>query len=654
MKRYHLRVLAAAALVLLPLQGLPAEGLRLTGVSGQPVAISLELDRPVPETLELLLPELPQGLSVVPVPQVSTRFGFIREIRVEVVARRPGRFILPPLELVLDDESIVTEEILLEIAPTPGGPVPFNLQWQVLSDPVYVGQSVLVLLEITEIDTFTFPESVVYRAPAAGLFEEVSGPGSVRSRDIAGTTLFSIPVAAFIFTPTGTGEVNLPAATVEAQGITVTSAPLVLPVQELPAAVNRSGAVGVFTVYHELDRGELGIGDSAELILEISGVGNISVLDPPEVELEGLEVLEQLDSATVAPDSETLLGYEGVRERRIRLAAEEGASFGVIRIAGFTYLDPRTGQIRTEPGETIPVTLHQTSVDNEGLRDAPVLPLLAVEELVRWRWIPLSRLGWFWWLFVPGPVLFAAYALLSVRGKRRQSRFSVHHAAVFSLVTLVSAAVFPSLNVQRLERAREIAADERYAVAGVLYDLELQDHPWHGGLHYNRGVLAFRSGNEVAARFHVRRAVRLDANHQGFREALEVIEWRYSEGDSIPIARYPRRDIFILILLGVWTAIWITLCFPQSVVRALVVLTLIMGAVVSGGTAIWISRVASEQEGVVRHEVTVRRIPDQTAEPWLQLRPGTPVLVDLSYDQFYLVRAGAGVTGWVPVQSIRR
>ncbi len=644
------RVFAAVIGILVALN-VGAQERRLSALAGETVSILLEFDRPAPTNIELILPPLPPELTVTPVPVVVTRFGFLQEVRIEVSSRVPGRYVIPPIEVVIDGGEVqMVSETLLEVAPSRGAPVPFSARWRALSDPVYVGQSIPVLLEITKIDSFTFPDSVSFRAPPAGLFEEVSGFGSVSSNMVAGVDLFTIPVAAFIFTPTSTGEVSIPAAQVDARGMTVTAPALTITPRELPPQIARSGAVGSFTVYNELDLLELVSGETGELVIEISGAGNLPVLDPPEVTFQGLTLVDQSDSLTVSPDVTTLSGYRGVRERRVRFQAEENVDAGTVRIDSFSFLNSRTGAVETEPARTFRITVASDPGEGVAAASIPDLSLLTVEQLKRLRWFSLTELRWPWFLFLAGPVVFSVVTLLSVRGSRR--RASGKAATLTALVFLVSASLFPVLNTVRLGRADELISEGRYDVAAVLYDLEIQDHQTHPGLHYNRGVLSLRAGNLVATRFHLRRAVRLDSRNEQFRTALARADGFIDDGETLPVPRYPQRNIFFLVFLGLWTLFWVLLLLRHSVARALSLLTIIMLGIGSGGAALWTWNLSSVREGVVRQEVTVRRIPDSSAEPWLQLDPGMPVIVDLSYDQFYLIRTTSGVTGWVPVRAI--
>ncbi len=622
-------------------------------VRGERFVIQLFLDRTEPEDVVLTLPTLPEGIDISEVPVLISRTDGVVEARIEGVARQAGRFVIDSIMVETTTGPWFVPRILVEAAPSPGAVVPFRARWRALRVPVYQGQSIPVVLEITGIDSFTYPDGISVRTPPTGLFEEVSGIGSVFSDFVAGIELFEIPVAVFLFTPTTTGSVEIPSAEVEALGVSATAPALSLDVQPLPDAASDLGAIGSFTYSVEIDRDTLAPGETAEVRIQVIGEGNIPVLDLPSLSAEGLLLVDQSESDDVQPDTETLLGYRGTRSRAIRLEAEEGSSRGTVRIEGFSYYDPSEDRVITTPPRVFELDIPLEGTVADPGREVPDLPLLSVDDLRQLRWYRLAELQWPFFLFLLGPAIFAVARLLSVRRKAPRSRAGLV-AIVLSLIVLPSATFLPGLNVHRLGRAVDLVESGEYAVAGVLYDLELQDHPNHAGLHYNRGVLAVRSDNPYAAIFHLRRAVRLAPEQRKFREASLLAREYFQLPDQLGIPFGVRPDIFILLLLALWSAFWLVLLARSALPRSISLVSMIMAAVIVGSGLAWSIHVAVRPEGIVREEVTVRRIPDNSAEPWVQLDPVTTVQIELSYEQFHLVRTGTGVTGWVPQNTVRR
>jgi len=64
------------------------------------------------------------------------------------------------------------------------------------------------------------------------------------------------------------------------------------------------------------------------------------------------------------------------------------------------------------------------------------------------------------------------------------------------------------------------------------------------------------------------------------------------------------------------------------------------------------ARVHNDQVGVVLEELSLRRIPSEAAESWLDLPAGTAVDLLTEKDGFVLVRTDVGLEGWVNMDSI--
>ncbi|HKK49476.1 MAG TPA: hypothetical protein VJ932_10280, partial [Alkalispirochaeta sp.] len=284
------------------------EGSRVPVNQGEQFELTLMIPRDDPEAVRLGFPSLPEGIRQPEGPVVITRGQRDMEIRIPFVADEPGRFVLDAIRVTSPAAVRETEPTLLEVRDPQRGVVPFQARWRVVEEDVRQGQSIPVFLEIIGIDTFAFPEIVTLRSPEAGLFEEVSGIGSVISEDVADTTVYQIPVAAFIFTPTSAGSSRIPAATIRAEGIDVTAAALVIDVNPLPQPVQSTGAVGELEVDVSVDSVALMPGDTGEVVVSVGGTGNLPVLEFPQVELQGLVEIGRSQDSSVVPDQAELGG----------------------------------------------------------------------------------------------------------------------------------------------------------------------------------------------------------------------------------------------------------------------------------------------------------------------------------------------------------
>ena len=600
------------------------------------------------DDIVLSLPDLEEGLSLEEAPVFVRRGTDQIQARLRIRMQEPGRYLLTGLGVRRELSTEVVDTILLEVADGDGN-VPFSLQWRVLVENPRVGQSIPVVLEMVRIDEFAYPEAIDVRAPEQGLFEEVPGLGSVRSAEYGGVELFEVPVAGFLFTPAEVGQVEIPAAEVTALGFTIRSAPGVFETASLPEAVSPTSAVGTFTVTTDLSATSLDPGQSGALTITVRGSGNIPVLSFPEIRLEGLSVIEETEESTFAVDANTLLGYEGVRTRTVRFEADGSTEESSIVIDPFPYFEPDTFQIGRIPGRTLEI--RTPVVETEALPiPVPEYDLIDPSEFSRLRWYPLAAIPWVYWALLVPP--FGLGVALIVRAFRAgRSPLSVG-SIVLLVPVLLAFGVSSEFDFARLARAHELAELGRPAVAGVLYDFELERNPENAALHFNRGVLALRAQDAARATFHLRRALRIVPDSPVFRAALDDTTRFFDLPSVYPIPRYPRPVYFYGAVLAFWTMFCVGLYVRGRTRRAIALLSLLFLQLIAVGGLIWSSRINRTPEATVVQEAILRRIPDPDAIPWVQLSPATVVMVELGYEEFYLIRTGNGVTGWIPVSAV--
>lgn len=635
---------------LAPPELLSIDGVRIETVVGESFEIRTRIGAVPPDEVRVLIPELPSGIRRTENPTVVSRGRDTIEVRIPFIAATAGRYIVEGVGIVTDDGLREVEPVLLIVATGRDGPVPLQGTWRVPDETIVQSQSVPIILSVVGAEDYIYPEEISYRAPDTGLFEEVRGIGEVTTRSVNIYTLYDIPVAGFLFTPATAGEVTVPAAEIVVGDQTVLVQPKTVTVAPLPEGVARSNAVGSFEIEASIDQEQVEVGETVTLTLSVVGTGNLPVLDYPEVEVDGFNVVDRNERVTMDATGITQRGYRGRREQTIRLEANETARVGRIDVADFVYLDPQIDEVVRVAGRRFETTIIALEENVQAGTELPDIPLLTVQELLSPRWYRFQEVSWLFYLLFLGPVFFGVSALWSVR---KSKTGSIRGAAVLSIVPfLLGLSLFPVVDRERIENAMNIVEEGRPAVAGVLFALEIDRNEWHAGLHYNRGILGMRTNRPVVATYHLRRAVRLAPDNERFREAMERSSRYFGLSDQVPIPRYPRLDYFILALLVLWTMFWIVLSARRRLRNTLGLVVVVMGFVGVGVGAIWSWSLDRQIEGVVREEIHVRRIPDETAVPWIALTEAQAVRIELLYDDFFLVRTRAGMTGWVPQEAV--
>jgi hypothetical protein len=623
---------------------------RTIGV-GETVEIRLSAPREEGEELALVLPPLPEGIALDSQPVFVRRGATQLQARIRIRGVAPGRYVLRGVGVRVDDrsETATIEPVLVSVA-DPDGATPFRVRWRVLADGAYVGRSIPVVLEMVLLDQFTYPNDIRIRAPEQGLFEEVAGLGSVTSETIGDVDLYEVPVAGFLFTPGVVGSTLIPSAEVSALGFTVQSEPRAVVTRDLPASVSPTGAVGVFSVSIEAPSEILEPDATGELVISIEGRGNLPVLDFPGVEFRGLTVLDDSERSVIDVDTAELLGYAGSRVRTYRFQTDGSSDISTITIDSFSALDPRTGRVSTTAGRTIRLETPRADSDDVVAAQPPAYQLIEIDELGRLKWYPLTRFPWAFWVFLVPPALLAI--ALVIRAARSDTSATIVTLVALSLPVFLAFSIRPALSVERLTRAAELAAIDRPGTAGVLYDFELRDNPDNAALHYNRGVLALRAGDAARSVYHMRRAVRIVPESTLFRSGLDDVYAYFQRPVEFPIPQYPRLFVWYLGLLVLWSAFCLVFFLRGGTRRSIILLTVAFLHIPAIAGSVWAFRIGSTPDATVMQEAIVRRIPDTDASPWVRLQPSTVVMVELGYEEFYLIRTGAGVTGWIPVATV--
>jgi hypothetical protein len=183
------------------------------------------LDEEYDENIKVQLPELPEGFAVFAGPNIyknwSRDYGnafFLKTIiRLSLVPRNYGRYILEPLVIQMPDGSeYTTTSLYFEVGFSSGSQhtMPLNVRWVSQEQVVWEGQTIPVRLEIVDEEQVEMFDQVRYQVPDSGIFLEEPAINQVNSRVFGRKELFTFSVRAFQFTPTTTGRITIPAAEV--------------------------------------------------------------------------------------------------------------------------------------------------------------------------------------------------------------------------------------------------------------------------------------------------------------------------------------------------------------------------------------------------------------------------------------------------------
>lgn len=650
-RRKHAGLVVGFLLATAPLNGQVSVELSSPSlVVGERMRYSLTIDHEEPEDVVLPDLELP-GLRLVDGPSIrpASRLSAdqrrrVVEVRYEFEAVRPGRFVLEPAEISVAGQSFVPPRKLVEIA-IRGEPdrVPFLARWVLPEGPLLVGQASAIFLEIYNIDEFVYPSIVSVPAPANAIFEEVQGLGRNRTSEVDGTTLYEIPVAVFMLTPSSAGSITIQPATVEWGGLVVTADQTTINVADPPVDIAQSGAIGTFTLSARISGDRVASTETLDFSLRIDGEGNLHYLQLPDVTLDGFvaEHEERIDRLNPAPG-----GYAGYVEQLWTLRPS-GSGEGRITIDQFAYFDTGTRRVRRNQLPAFDVEITERREPAPSGRSETTFSLLAPDEIAN-----LEPDNWFrnplaYGFFAPGILVF----IVSRFWRKRPGA-----AGLVSIVFLLAASPFPSADIDRGQAAYE-AGD--LATAIQAYESALRLSPESPGINHNLAILYFQAGDTGRSVFAAREAVRLNPGASRIRLMQTLIEQTAGLDRSVPVRHRFHPDVAFFALAAAVNLFGIVMAFSVSpgrnVRRGLIsILRILVGTSVIAGCVLLAvaARTHDTQVGVVKEDVSLRRIPSVTAEIWLNLEAGTAVDVVTNQDGFVLIRTNLDLEGWVSIDEL--
>lgn len=611
---------------------------------GDTLRFTISLDRLLGPEIEIEEPAYPEIIRKIrgPVVQSVVRGPYgPRDEVTQIIAFdfrcvEAGFAVLPSFEIRSEGEVVSTEPYLLALGVEEGvWWVPPAPAWEISEEELVVGQTALLSLNLTRSASFEFPERIDVESPGNAVFEEVTGLGSVTEIELLGQRLLNYPVATYLVTPTAEGTLEIPPAVTEVRGLSRTTDSLSLAVRSLPEAAVGTGAVGRFQVVASVSPDRVALGDNVTLSIAVSGEGNLSYLEFPEIEAPGFLVADRVESFEAEP---TVRGYRGSRLLEVRLQATEVSEGHAVRVLPFVYYDTVSRSVRTiSPGA------FRLEVFDVG--DAVVSPeafpyrLLSDEERETVAPNDFYLNPWFYLLLLPPVLLSILLPALRTSG-------------IVALLAL--AALAPTVDAQGdISEAEAALRLYQSGSLGSAYETlrPIAEDSKDPGTRYNFALLAYQIGNTGESIYYLREAVRLQPNFPIARDALAYIEGSVGLENQVPPSRriHPDRYLIVFIVLAYILGVLalLPLRYRSGIYTVAVVLLVIALLATLGGIGLSI-RLLREPTVVVSAPVgEMRRIPQDIAEPWVELPEGTALIARDHHEKYFLVETGSEITGWI-------
>lgn len=563
-----------------------------------------------------------------------------------------GRYEVGPYRITGVERVYTTEPQLLEVGVYRNQQliIPLELEWNVSDETAYVGQNVVSVLNALEQPEISMFEGISVGSPSEGFFQTAEGLGSINRTRRGGKTLYEIPVAGYIFTPSSPGNIALPQARLNyTHGQAVSGRP-VIQVIPLPEFVKESGAVGDFSLSAEIEKREVRQGDRVSLTVIVEGTGNLNYLQFPDVQLDGFTQLQVEESSDYTP---TQNGYRGSRTYTYSLAAEDPGQ-RKITVPPLNAVQPSSGSVYSTRSFTFSVEIIPESkgaaeeLDTSGFGFVPH-PIGSMQTSgISTRFMHISSYGW----MLPGPLLFIFFLLL------RRKRLVLLSSLVV-LLSFGSVEISNETVVQTIENAHEAYNQKEFAVAEALYLQAARERPEVPDLRYNAALSSFQKGDIGSAVLYARTALTIQPMNETYAAFLDYISQEHGITTDIepPFLFHP--DLFLLLFTlfingaGFMGTIYL---FRQKNGYFIVAAFMLLASLVMG-IGLSYSIVQSSQEvGVIASAEgsmpAVKKIPHIGSSDAFTVKEGELVKIKGAAEEFIFIETGLGRKGWVLKEDI--
>ena len=369
-------------------------------------------------------------------PTVSYSFGY------RFVAENPGNYTVPSIEIDIEGETYRTDPInfkVLDPSTIDSGEAErapdIYVKLEPSTETPYVGQQVVtevVLYFKSGIEVSSYQPTPGWKAEGFWK-EELQYPqrAQTTSTIINGVRYNKASLLQYAIFPSKSGELTLSPFEISVsvrqrssrnafgfglgqERVNVSSTPVTLNVKDLPELENAMfiGAVGQFEITRRISTTSALVGESIEITTEISGQGNVPLVNKPQYEFpNGLEKYTPQERSNISRLNQTISGTRVFTD--ILVARNEGTY--TIPEQRLAYFDPALQRYITE-------TLPAISLKTERDPNSTVTPetnlrfdVKPITGLANWRSVnqkPLYQKIWVWiMIFFPILLTVGAYGL---------------------------------------------------------------------------------------------------------------------------------------------------------------------------------------------------------------------------------------------------
>jgi len=562
-------------------------------------------------------------------------------------ALESGWCLLSAIQFSFPDNELVSDPVLIGIGRKDSGVIPPDLTWSFPQSGWYAGQSALVTLELRMAKSISLVQGIDAFNIQGAIVEEVAGLGSMQVEKVSDLEFYRIPVASWLVTPTSTGALVLPAVKVRFDAFSRTALSRSALVVPLPENVPKDAAIGSFFLFLLADSEEKLQDQPFTIVVRLEGTGNVPYVRIPELIAPGLAILSREEHARLLPYAG---GYRGTREIVYKVVSQQAGDM-VVSLPGLSTFDPATGRSAYLPQRSLPLQIRFGVQEYQNPR---VSTIKALDRNLKQEFNHTDKPEIF---LIVLCILVPLVVLVWPIGTRRRLG-KIRLGLVLALVLIVA------LFVGELAKRKQIEQDAQGLMTAFLGDLEAERYtmalengkqlvkllPDNALVWYGLSLSALRSSDDVLAIAALDQAYQLHPSSPVIQESLGKLEALMKI--SVPFRAFMTLPASLLLpvasVLFIVGIILYRLPLPWSGMRTAGAMFACMLAGVCALLFVMESIQAGVEYSFVKHQaLVVRKIPDDTAQPWIVLPKGTKLKTYTEIDGFVQVETAFAVKGWV-------
>jgi tetratricopeptide (TPR) repeat protein len=628
-------------------------------IVGQRFDLTIFADFSAYRNVTIIEPPLPDGISLVSGPYKSAqtiRVGdvsnpeYIKKTRVfyKYKVTKPGLFTIGSFSLSDGENQFRTEPLMFPALAYDERELnyPIFARWGSIPDKIFVGETIPLILEMENLEELSFPEQISMNSPSGGMFEKVDSVGEISVTTIGEHEVYIAPIESWLFTPTVSGTINIPSASVLYGNIKRSTGLQKVDVQEIPAKIESSGAIGNFTVSTAVENLPVKKGSPLTLRVKVEGDGNLNYMRMPQPEFSGLSVIDKEELYNIYP---SLSGYSGYREDIYRLSVGGNEETLSVLFDDWSWYNRKSESIETKRMDDYYFENQISGVEETFISLREQYPLLSSEKILKYR-APVYNVSWYYLLLLPGVISVIAAFI-----RKRHDMKILGLSIIFLLCSSSAIETFGGMK-ELLDDAATFAEKGETIDALDLYRSLISSFGDNPSVYYNMALLSYDIEQNDQVIFNLRKALSLKPGDRLFTKTLTSVEEEFELDHQISASTGLSPDLFFLffVLLFNLGAFLIVLNINKKKMEFSILIVMVYFiALTTGFVVFYTDYVAQRETAVVIHEGGhLKKVPDIGGGDWLTLLEGTAVYIKSESDNFLLIQTGYGLEGWLDKDSL--